>query len=113
ALFDVGSAISRITVKDTVEGILQVITGSTNAYGADLRIPKESLDPLATALAEAAQVLEDAGQAIVIQPGFGANPFDAATYTNENNVSVNTLREAGVTPFTLYIPLAPPQGATG
>ena len=106
ALFDVGTAISRITLKDVTDGVLQVLTGSTNVYGGDLRIPKESLDAYSSALAEAAQVLEDAGQAVVIRPGFGTNPFDTPAYADENNVSVNNLREGGVSTFTLYLPFA-------
>ena len=85
---------------------MQVLTGSTNAYGGDLRIPKEGLDPFNTSLAEAAQVLEDAGQAIVIRPGYGSNPFDAEAYAGENSVSVNGLREGGVSTFTLFLPFA-------
>lgn len=82
----------------------------TNAYAAALT--DRTLAPeLRTALEDAREIVQQAGQTVVVQQGIGPNPFDQAGFNPAAApLATGTVKEKGVNTFTAYLPY---QAGTG
>jgi Ca2+-binding RTX toxin-like protein len=57
-----------------------------------------------SAVAQALQSIERAGQRVVLAEGRGANPFDLPNFSGDSAIGSSALREGSVRTFTAYLP---------
>ncbi|MGD9726129.1 MAG: calcium-binding protein [Nitrospiraceae bacterium] len=104
---------------NAVTGFLQDVTGAfdvgrglnfndvnlvAQAYAAELE-DRRLASPIRAALEDAQAIVQQAGQTVVVQSGFGPNPFNAAGFDPDAAASpVVLLNETVARTFTIYLP---------
>ncbi len=76
------------------------------AYAAELNDPRLS-SSVRTVVEEARDIVQRAGQTVVVQQGIGANPFNIPGFNPDSApFATGTVREDGANVFTAYLPYA-------